>query len=103
MGRTGDAVSALRSAAESYSAAEFKSWAGYSRVLAAETLLLAERPSEALEELVIALQLLEGSESEHELWAAVKLLHSAVAATKPTASEMRSCREKLERIRKSHF
>jgi len=103
MGRTGDALSALREAATNYSEQDFRAWAGYARILAAETLLLAERAPEALEELLVALELLEGSGAEQELWAAVRLLRSALAATKPATSHLRRCRERLELIRNSHL
>jgi tetratricopeptide (TPR) repeat protein len=104
MGQDRDAVAALREAADGYSEANLQSWAAYSRILAAETLLFSDRAPEALEELVTALGLLEGSEAEQELWAAVRLLRSALAATtSPSGTQLHRFRETLERIRKGHF
>jgi len=103
MGRTEEAVNALRESADSYLDTELKPWAGYNRILAAEILLLSERVNEALEELAAALPLLRGSTAEHELLAAMQLLRAAVAAANPVNSQLRGFRERLELIRKGHF
>jgi tetratricopeptide (TPR) repeat protein len=103
LGRPAEAVGALREAAENYRDNKLPSWAAYARILSAETLLLAERPREALEELLPALAFLEGSEAEQEVWGAVKLLREALRAANPLSSELESCRETLEQIRKGHL
>ena len=90
------AMLAYRAAIEGYRALRMQTWAAYTGVFLAETLLLAGRPREAEWEILAALPTIEEQKMVPEGLAAVALLRESVRRRKTDSNALRELREHLQ-------
>jgi len=75
------------------------SLAAYLRIILAETLLLADRPLEAVSHVVLALPVIEKKNLTRELIPAVGLLREAMRRSKADPGVLRQVRDAIHRIK----
>jgi tetratricopeptide (TPR) repeat protein len=96
MGNLVMAVDLYREAISDYGELSMGSLAAYTRILLAETLLLAGRPREAEIEILAALPTIEKEKMVEEGFAALSLLRESVSRSQTDAASLRALRERLK-------